>query len=65
MERGYVAAGTDTGHVDAGFEWAIGHPEKWADWGYRAVHEMVVVTKTTRREILRQTYSIFLLEQLP
>ncbi len=46
MERGYVAAGTDTGHVDAGFQWAIGHPEKWADWGYRAVHEMVVVTKT-------------------
>jgi feruloyl esterase len=46
METGYVAAGTDTGHVDAGFEWAIGHPEKWADWGYRAVHEMVVVTKT-------------------
>lgn len=46
MERGYVSAGTDTGHVDEGFEWAIGHPEKWADWGYRAVHEMVVVTKT-------------------
>jgi feruloyl esterase len=50
MENGYVAAGTDTGHVDAdlqsGFKWAIGHPEKWADWGYRAVHEMVVVTKT-------------------
>ena len=23
-------------------------PEKWADWGYRAVHEMVVVTKNTR-----------------
>ena len=46
MERGYVAAGTDTGHVDAAFEWAIGHPEKWADWGYRAVHEMVVVAKT-------------------
>ncbi|MBN2244084.1 MAG: tannase/feruloyl esterase family alpha/beta hydrolase [Acidobacteria bacterium] len=45
MERGYVAAGTDTGHVDAGFEWAVGHPEKWADWGHRAVHEMVVATK--------------------
>ena len=41
MQRGYVAAGTDTGHVDMGFEWAIGHPEKWADWGYRAVHETV------------------------
>ncbi|MEJ2246797.1 MAG: tannase/feruloyl esterase family alpha/beta hydrolase, partial [Acidobacteriota bacterium] len=27
----------------------MGHrppPEKWADWGYRAVHEMVVLTKT-------------------
>jgi len=23
MQRGYVAAGTDTGHVDDGFEWAI------------------------------------------
>jgi feruloyl esterase len=46
MQKGYVAAGTDTGHVDQGFEWAIGHPEKWADWGYRAVHEMTVLTKT-------------------
>jgi feruloyl esterase len=45
MQRGFVAAGTDTGHTDQGFEWAIGHPEKWADWGYRAVHEMAVVTK--------------------
>ncbi len=46
MEKGYVSAGTDTGHVDEGYKWAIGHPEKWADWGFRAVHEMVVVTKT-------------------
>jgi feruloyl esterase len=46
MQRGFVAAGTDTGHVDQGFEWAINHPEKWADWGYRAVHEMTVLTKT-------------------
>jgi feruloyl esterase len=45
MQRGYIGAGTDTGHVDQGFEWAIGHPEKWADWGYRAVHEMAVLTK--------------------
>lgn len=45
MEKGYVSAGTDTGHVDDGFEWAIGHPEKWADWGHRAVHEMAVATK--------------------
>lgn len=45
MQRGYVAAGTDTGHVDEGFKWAIRHPEKWADWGHRAVHEMVLVTR--------------------
>ncbi len=50
MQRGYVAAGTDTGHVDEGFEWAIGHPEKWADWGYRAVHEMAVLTKELARK---------------
>jgi feruloyl esterase len=49
MERGYVAGGTDTGHVDPDFQWGIGHPEKWADWGYRAVHEMVVVTKEMAR----------------
>ena len=51
MQQGWVSAGTDTGHVDEGFQWAIGHPEKWADWGYRAVHEMVVLTKQ-----LVQTY---------
>jgi feruloyl esterase len=44
-QRGFVAAGTDTGHVDERSDWAIGHPEKWADWGYRAVHEMATVTK--------------------
>jgi feruloyl esterase len=45
MQRGFVAAGTDTGHTDQEYKWAIGHPEKWADWGYRAVHEMAIVTK--------------------
>lgn len=50
VEQGYVTASTDTGHVDEGFEWAIGHPEKWADWGHRAVHETAVVTKTLARQ---------------
>ncbi len=52
-QRGFIAAGTDTGHVDDTAKWAIGHPEKWADWGYRAVHEMVVVTK----ELAKAYYS--------
>ncbi|MDR0842876.1 MAG: tannase/feruloyl esterase family alpha/beta hydrolase [Acidobacteriota bacterium] len=45
MQRGYATAATDTGHLDERYDWAIGHPEKWADWGYRAVHETAVVTK--------------------
>jgi feruloyl esterase len=45
VQRGYVAAATDTGHVDGTAEWAIGHPENWADWGYRAVHEIAVTAK--------------------
>jgi feruloyl esterase len=42
LRRGYVAAATDDGHdytktPDGTF--AIGHPEKVIDFGYRAVHE--------------------------
>jgi feruloyl esterase len=47
VKRGYATAGTDTGHsgsgVDAG--WAVGHPEKVVDFGYRAIHEMTVKAK--------------------
>jgi feruloyl esterase len=51
LRRGYATASTDTGHrgdePDTG--WAIGHPEKVADFGYRAVHEMTVRAKTIIR----------------
>jgi feruloyl esterase len=47
LGRGYAAASTDTGHaggvVDGSF--ALGHPEKVIDFGYRAVHEMTVKGK--------------------
>jgi len=40
VKLGYAAAGTDDGHAGGnGAEWAIGHPEKLIDFGYRAVHE--------------------------
>jgi feruloyl esterase len=40
VNRGYAAAGTDDGHSgQAGAIWAIGHPEKLIDFGYRALHE--------------------------
>jgi Tannase and feruloyl esterase len=48
LSRGYATASTDTGHegsvMDASF--ALGHPEKWADFGYRAVHEMTIKAKS-------------------
>ncbi|MBZ5694861.1 MAG: tannase/feruloyl esterase family alpha/beta hydrolase [Acidobacteriia bacterium] len=44
--RGYATAGTDDGHAASmDNSWAIGHPEKVADFGYRAVHETSVQAK--------------------
>jgi len=47
LRRGYATASTDTGHAgnagDGSF--AFNHPEKLADFAYRAVHEMTVRAK--------------------
>ena len=49
VRRGYAAASTDTGHTaksgapDA--SWALGHPQKIIDFGYRAIHETAVKGK--------------------
>jgi hypothetical protein len=42
VKQGYAAASTDTGHQAGGTDasWALGHPEKIVDFGYRAIHEM-------------------------
>jgi feruloyl esterase len=45
LRRGYAVASTDTGHAGGGAAWALGHPEKVIDFGWRAVHEMVVASK--------------------
>ncbi|TAJ95112.1 MAG: tannase/feruloyl esterase family alpha/beta hydrolase [Gammaproteobacteria bacterium] len=45
MEEGYATASTDTGHLDPGYDWSIGKPERVADWGHRAVHETTVAAK--------------------
>jgi feruloyl esterase len=44
-KRGYAMAATDTGHLDTGYSWGVGHPEKLVDWGHRAVHETAVAAK--------------------
>lgn len=45
VRRGYATAGTDTGHTSADEWWAIGHPEKAADYLYRAKHLTTVAAK--------------------
>jgi len=45
LGRGYATASTDTGHVGGGASFAAGHPEKVIDFGWRAVHEMAVISK--------------------
>src|SRR5579864_8453678 len=49
VRDGYATAGTDTGHAGSGTDarWALGHPEKVADFGYRAIHQMTRVGKAT------------------
>jgi hypothetical protein len=48
--RGYATAGTDDGHVGStDGTWALGHPEKLIDFGYRAVHETSVQAKAIVR----------------
>jgi feruloyl esterase len=51
LRRGYAVAGTDDGHEGNGLSasWAIGHPEKLIDFGYRAVHETSVQAKALVR----------------
>jgi len=43
----YATAGTDTGHSAGGTDasWALGHPEKVSDFGYRGIHEMTQAAK--------------------
>ena len=45
LARGYATASTDTGHVGNTASFALGHPEKLIDFGWRAVHEMTVASK--------------------
>lgn len=56
LSKGYAVVATDSGHVGNGLtaEWAIGHPEKLVDFGYRAVHGMTVAAKESIRAFYGQ-----------
>jgi tannase/feruloyl esterase len=45
LARGYATGSTDTGHTGGSASFALGHPEKVIDFGWRAVHEMTMTAK--------------------
>jgi feruloyl esterase len=50
VRRGYAVAATDDGHQGSrDASWAIGHPEKLVDFGWRAVHQTAVQSKAIIR----------------
>ncbi len=49
VAKGYAGVSTDTGHSTPGGEFAMGHPEKLVDFGYRSVHEMTVLAKAAAK----------------
>jgi Tannase and feruloyl esterase len=53
LREGFATVSTDDGHIGGGYPtWAIGHPEKVIDFGYRAVHE----TAENSRRIIQTFY---------
>ena len=52
LQEHYATASTDTGHEGGNADFALGHPEKIVDFGYRAIHEMTLKSK----EIIRAYY---------
>jgi hypothetical protein len=52
IQRGYAAAGTDDGHADpvnTDASWALGHPQKIIDFGFRALKETTDKAKAVIR----------------
>jgi hypothetical protein len=51
LMRGYATSATDTGHQakDQDGSWALGHPEKLIDYGYRGIHEAAIQAKAVVR----------------
>ncbi len=45
LRDGYATSSTDTGHVGGSGSFALGHPEKLADFGWRSQHEMTLKSK--------------------
>jgi hypothetical protein len=46
VTQGYASGSTDTGHKGTDASWALRHPEKVIDFGYRGIHEMILKSKS-------------------
>jgi len=59
LKRGFATTNTDMG-TSPGANEAVGHPEKWADFGHRATHEMTVaakeITKAYYKKLFHHSY---------
>jgi feruloyl esterase len=51
LARGSVVVATDTGHKGDDPDFAVGHRQAIADWGYRAVHQSLVEAKRLTRRL--------------
>ncbi len=45
MQAGYATASTNTGHEGNNMNFALNHPERLEDFGYRGIHEMTLKAK--------------------
>ena len=63
VARHFAVAGTDNGHKGTGTDgsWAVGHPERVIDFGYRAVHITSVLSRLLVQEFYgrSQKYAFF------
>ena len=64
LRDGYATASTDTGHQGGNGMFALGHPEKIVDFGWRAVHDTVVQSKALIKAYYGESLEILLLERL-
>jgi feruloyl esterase len=63
LRAGYATANTDMGHVGPGASFALGHPEKVEDFGYRAFHEMTILAKAAIRQFYGKPQTLSLVDQ--
>jgi feruloyl esterase len=63
VRAGYATASNDTGHRGAGASFALGHPEKVTDFGYRAFHEMMLLANAAIDRFYQRRPSLSFVDQ--